>query len=68
LGVFPRVCVLATALTYSGLAAGASASPLQIEHKKTGPLRVRLQFVGAGADNHLPEGNSWRFDDCNLGG
>ena len=26
--------------------------------RKTGPLRVRLQFVGAGADNHLPEGNS----------
>jgi len=27
-----------------------------------------VQFVGAGADNHLPEGNSWRRYDCNLGG
>jgi len=27
-------------------------------HRKTGPLRVRLKFVGAGADYHLPEGNT----------
>ena len=27
-------------------------------HRKTGPLRVRFKFVGAGADYHLPEGNT----------
>ena len=26
--------------------------------RKTGPLRVRFKFVGAGADYHLPEGNT----------
>jgi len=29
-----------------------------VSHRKTGPLRVRFKFVGAGADNHLPEGNT----------
>src|SRR6185295_7699090 len=27
-------------------------------HRKTGPSRVRFKFVGAGADYHLPEGNT----------
>src|SRR5262245_18804121 len=27
-------------------------------HRKTGPARVRFKFVGAGADYHLPEGNT----------
>jgi hypothetical protein len=27
-------------------------------HRKTGPLRARFKFVGAGADYHLPEGNT----------
>ncbi len=30
----------------------------QPSHRKTGPSRVRLKFVGAGADYHLPEGNT----------
>ena len=30
----------------------------RIGNKKTGPWRVRFQFVGTGADYHLPEGNS----------
>src|SRR5258705_2396489 len=30
----------------------------QASHRKTGPLRVRFKFVGAGADYHLPEGNT----------
>jgi len=29
-----------------------------MRHRKTGPLRVRFKFVGAGADYHLPEGNT----------
>ena len=29
-----------------------------VSHRKTGPLRVRFKFVGAGADYHLPEGNT----------
>src|SRR5262249_54949782 len=41
---------------------------IALRKKKTGPLRVRFEFVGAGADNHLPEGNSYRHYDCDLGG
>ena len=37
-------------------------------HRKTGPLRVRSKFVGAGADYHLPEGNSCRPIGRDLGG
>ena len=33
-------------------------SPAAQSHRKTGPLRVRFKFVGAGADYHLPEGNT----------
>jgi hypothetical protein len=29
-----------------------------VSHRKTGPLRARFKFVGAGADYHLPEGNT----------
>src|ERR1700694_3412108 len=39
----------------------------RLTKKKAGPLRVRFQFAGAGASNHLPEGNSCRRSDCHLG-
>src|SRR5262245_31409328 len=32
----------------------------QCAKRKTGPLRVRFELVGAGADHHLPEGNNCR--------
>jgi hypothetical protein len=38
--------------------AGLYCLGLHLEKKKTGPWRVRFEFVGTGADNHLPEGNS----------
>jgi hypothetical protein len=36
--------------------------------KKNRTLAGPAQFVGAGADFHLPEGNSYRQFDCDLGG
>jgi hypothetical protein len=44
---------------------GSSIKPRQ---KKTGPLRARLQFLPACADNHLPEGNSWLQTNRHRGG
>jgi len=43
-------------------------APAAQSHRKTGPLRVRSKFVGAGADYHLPEGNSCRPIGRDLGG
>src|SRR5262245_43753572 len=43
-------------------------APAAQRHRKTGPLRARFKFVGAGADYHLPEGNSCRRFGRNLGG
>ena len=36
----------------------STESKKAVSHRKTGPLRVRFKFVGAGADYHLPEGNT----------
>jgi len=36
----------------------AQSDEKAVSHRKTGPLRVRFKFVGAGADYHLPEGNT----------
>ncbi len=41
---------------------------VEFQPEKNRTLTGPVEFVGAGADNHLPEGNSYRPLDCNLGG
>ena len=75
-GRFPRSLFRAHRLIQAGMAgkgtaksswALGTATELRSPTKEAGPLRVRLQFIGAGADNHLPEGNSCQPDDCISG-
>src|SRR2546423_14128917 len=48
IGILPPVCTSPAAQSHRKAAS----------QRKTGPLRVRFKFVGAGADYHLPEGNT----------
>ena len=47
-----------TAVRNSAKENRASNVRREFAQKKTGPSRVRFKFVGAGADYHLPEGNT----------
>src|SRR5262245_36854145 len=66
--LFRSQCPTGGTLGAMGLLPPLCKAPAAQSHRKTGPLRVRSEFVGAGADYHLPEGNSCRRFGRDLGG